>query len=78
MARGVVLVAIAAMTAALVLTQSRGGFLGFLAAAAVFAIGCLPSFLARMRRLRYVVAAALLGVVVLLAVAASAAAESNG
>ena len=61
------------MTAALVLTQSRGGFLGFLAAAVVFAIGSLPVFSAPTRRLRYVVAAALAGVVVLLAVAASAA-----
>jgi O-antigen ligase len=71
--RAVVLVAIAAMTAALVLTQSRGGFLGSLAATVVFAIVSLLTFSAPTRRLRYAVAAALAGVVVALAVAAAAA-----
>jgi putative inorganic carbon (hco3(-)) transporter len=71
--RAAVLVAIGAMTAALVLTQSRGGFLGFLAAAVVFAIGSLPAFSVPTRRLRYVVAATLIAVVVLLAATASAA-----
>jgi putative inorganic carbon (HCO3(-)) transporter len=71
--RAAVFVAFGAMTAALVLTQSRGGFLGFLAAAVVFAIGSLAAFEAPSRRLRYAVAAALAGVVVALAVAASAA-----
>jgi O-antigen ligase len=68
-----VLVALGAMTAALVLTQSRGGFLGLLAALVVLAIGSLLTFSAPTRRLRLAVAAALAGVVVALAVAAAAA-----
>jgi O-antigen ligase len=71
--RAVALVAIGAMTAALVLTQSRGGFLGFLAATVVFAVVSLLTFSAPTRRLRYAVAAALAGVIVALAAAASAA-----
>jgi len=68
-----VLAAVGAMTAALVLTQSRGGFLGFLAGAVVLAIGSLLTFRAPTRRLRYGVAGALAAGVVALAVAASAA-----
>jgi putative inorganic carbon (hco3(-)) transporter len=71
--RAAAVAAIGAMTAALVLTQSRGGFLGFLAAAVVFAIASLPAFAAPTRRLRYAVAGALAAMVVALAVAASAA-----
>jgi hypothetical protein len=70
--RAAAVAAIGAMTAALVLTQSRGGFLGFLAAAVVFAIASLPAFAAPTRRLRYAVAGALAAMVVALAVAASA------
>ena len=65
--------ALGAMTAALVLAQSRGGFLGFVAAAVVFAIASLPAFAAPTRRLRYAVAGALAATVVVLAVSASAA-----
>jgi putative inorganic carbon (HCO3(-)) transporter len=71
--RAVALAAIAAMTIALVLSQSRGGFLGFVAAAIVFAIVSLPAFATPTRRLRYAVAGALAAMIVVLAVSASAA-----
>src|SRR5262245_2572874 len=73
MVRAVVVAALGAMTAALVLTQSRGGFLGFLAAAVVLAIGVLLTLSAPTRRLQYAVVATLAGVVVALTVATSAA-----
>ena len=69
--RVVVLASIGAMTAALAFTQSRGGYLGFLATLIVLAVGWRRVLLASLRRPRYVVAGALSVVALLVAVAIS-------
>ena len=72
-ARGAALVAAVAMFAALALTRSRGGYLGFLAALSVLAVGWRTLLAPSTRRVRPLVAAALVAVVAIIVVGASAA-----
>ena len=74
-ARAAVVLAIAAMIAALVLTRSRGGLLGFLAALPVLAVGWRPLLGAPTRRLRYALAAALVAGTLIVAIGASVSGE---
>lgn len=74
-ARAAVALAIAAMIAALVLTRSRGGYLGFLTSLASLAVGWRPLLGAPTRRLRYALAATLVAVTVVVAAGASVSGE---
>jgi O-antigen ligase len=71
-ARGAALVAAVAMFAALALTHSRGGYLGFLAALSVLAVGWRTLLAHSTRRVRPLVAAALVAVLAIVVVVASA------
>jgi O-antigen ligase len=73
--RRIVLLAVVAMTAGFVLTRSRGGLLGFLAALTVLAVGWRPLLGVPSRRLRYRVTAALVAGTLIVAVSASVGGE---
>jgi O-antigen ligase len=70
--RVAVVLAISAMIAGLVLTRSRGGYLGFLTALAVLTVGSRALLRAPARRVRRGVAAALVAAVVIVVTAVAA------